>query len=40
VTDVLDGHGMVVVDDNDEFLNEAKLLFEGRVPTLDSLEDA
>ena len=40
MTDVLDGQGMVVVDDDDEFLNEAKRLFDGRVPTLGSLADA
>ena len=40
MTDTLDGQGIVVVDDDDEFLNEAKRLFEGRVPTLSSMADA
>ena len=40
MTDTLDGQGIVVVDSDDEFLNEAKMLFEGRVPTLSSLADA
>jgi DNA-binding NtrC family response regulator len=37
---MLNGQGVVVVDEDDEFLNEAKALFEGRVPTLSSLADA
>ena len=40
MSDVLNGQGIVVVDEDDEFLNEAKALFEGRVPTLSSLADA
>ena len=40
MTDVLDGQGIVVVDDDDEFLDEAKRLFEGRVPTIATLADA
>ncbi len=40
MTDALDGQGIVVVDSDDEFLNEAKRLFDGRVPTLSSMTDA
>ena len=40
MTDTLDGQGIIVVDDDDEFLNETKLLFEGRVPTISTLADA
>lgn len=36
----MDGQGIIVVDDDDDFLNEAKRLFEGRVPTIGSLSDA
>jgi pilus assembly protein CpaE len=39
VTDALDGRGIVVVDDDDLFLNEAKRLFDGRVPTDRSMAD-
>jgi pilus assembly protein CpaE len=40
VTDVLDGRGIVIVDEDDGFLNESKRLFDGRVPTATSLEEA
>lgn len=39
MTDALDGRGIVVVDDDDLFLNEAKRLFDGRVPTDRSIAD-
>ncbi len=35
----LDGNGIVIVDDDDEFLSEAKRLFEGSVPTARTLPD-
>ena len=31
---------LLVVDDDDEFLDEAKRLFEGRVPTISTMADA
>ncbi len=37
--DVLDGRGIVIVDEDDAFLNETKRLFDGRVPTVTSLAD-
>ena len=40
MTDRLEGAGIVIVDDDDEFLDEAKRLFEGRVPTMRTLADA
>ena len=40
MTDVLDGRGIVIVDEDDAFLNESKRLFDGRVPTATSLEEA
>ena len=40
MTDTLDGQGIIVVDDDDDFLNETKRLFEGRVPTVSSMADA
>ena len=39
MTDVLDGRGIVIVDEDDGFLNEAKRLFDGRVPTATSLAE-
>lgn len=39
MTDALDGRGIVVVDDDDQFLNEAKRLFDGRVPTDRTMAD-
>ncbi len=39
MTDALDGRGIVVLDDDDLFLNEAKELFEGRVPTDRTMSD-
>ena len=39
VTDAVDSKGIVIVDEDDVFLNEAKRLFEGRVPTATSLAD-
>ncbi len=35
----LDGNGIVIVDDDDEFLSETKRLFEGSVPTARTLPD-
>jgi pilus assembly protein CpaE len=40
MTDLLEGAGIVIVDDDDDFLDEAKRLFEGRVPTMRTLADA
>lgn len=40
MSDVLEDAGIVVVDDDDDFLDEAKRLFDGRVPTLRTLADA
>ncbi len=37
--DALDGRGIVIVDEDDGFLNETKRLFDGRVPTVTSLSD-
>lgn len=38
--DPFEDAGIVIVDDDDDFLDEAKRLFEGRVPTVRSLADA
>jgi pilus assembly protein CpaE len=35
-----DQYGIVIVDDDDEFLDEAKRAFDGRVPTARTLADA
>jgi pilus assembly protein CpaE len=40
MTDRLEGAEIVIVDDDDDFLDEAKRLFEGRVPTMRTLADA
>lgn len=40
MSDVLEDAGIVIVDDDDDFLDEAKRLFDGRVPTLRTLADA
>ena len=36
----LEDAGIVIVDDDDDFLDEAKRLFDGRVPTVRTLADA
>ena len=40
MSDLFDGAGVVIVDDDDDFLNEAKRLFDGRVPTVRTIADA
>jgi len=40
MSDPLDDAGIVIVDDDDDFLDEAKRLFDGRVPTVRSIADA
>lgn len=40
MSDFLDDVGIVIVDDDDDFLDEAKRLFDGRVPTVRTIADA
>jgi len=40
VNDTLDGQGIIVVDDDEDFLSEAKRIFEGGAMTLSSMADA
>ncbi len=40
MSDLLEDAEIVIVDDDDDFLDEAKRLFEGRVPTVRTLADA
>ena len=40
MTDLLGDAEVVIVDDDDDFLDEAKRLFDGRVPTVRTLADA
>ncbi len=40
MSDLFDDAGIVIVDDDDDFLDEAKRLFDGRVPTVRSIADA
>jgi len=40
MSDLLDEAGIVIVDDDDDFLDEAKRLFDGRVPTVRTMADA
>lgn len=40
VSDTLDGQGIIVVDDDEDFLSEAKRIFEGGAMTLSSMADA
>jgi len=40
MSDLFDDAEIVIVDDDDDFLDEAKRLFDGRVPTMRTLADA
>lgn len=40
MSDLFDGVGIVIVDDDDDFLDEAKRLFDGRIPTVRTIADA
>lgn len=40
MNDTLDGQGIIVVDDDEDFLSEAKGIFEGGAMTLSSMADA
>ncbi len=40
MNDTLDGQGIIVVDDDEDFLSEAKRIFEGGAMTLSSMADA
>ena len=40
MSDLLDDAGIIIVDDDDDFLDEAKRLFDGRVPTVRTIADA
>lgn len=39
MSDVIDSRGIVIVDQDDDFLNDTKRLFDGRVPTASTLAE-